>query len=178
VKYKFTKNYIREYPNVIPADLSLKIITQADLKFFPATTGGGKRSTARNCYVKKLEEKFNDEISKIYLNIFKLYIKEFRFFDSVKLESSGYDHVLYMGSQSQEYKDHVDHSQFNKPRILTCSLILNDNYDGGDFRFFEGEYTVPKKAYSAVVFPSNFCFPHSITPVSAGDRHAVITWIH
>ena len=85
MKYKFTKNYIREYPNVIPADLSLKIITQADLKFFPATTGGGKRSTARNCYVKKLEEKFNDEISKIYLNIFKLYIKEFRFFDSVKL---------------------------------------------------------------------------------------------
>jgi hypothetical protein len=164
VKYKFTKNYIREYPNVIPADLSLKIITQTDLKFFPATTGGGKQST--------------DEISTIYLNIFKLYIKEFRFFDSMKLESSGYDHVLYMGSQSQEYKDHVDHSQFNKPRILTCSLILNDNYDGGDFRFFEGEYTVPKKAYSAVVFPSNFCFPHSITPVSEGDRHAIITWIH
>jgi len=178
VKYKFTKNYIREYPNVIPAALSLKIITELDLKFFPATTGGGKRSTARNCYVKKLEEGFNDEISRIFLNVFKMYIKEFRFFNSVKLESSGYDHVLYMGSQSQEYKDHVDQSPFNKPRILTCSLILNDNYDGGDFSFLEGEHTVPKKAYSAVVFPSNFCFPHSITPVSKGDRHAIVTWIH
>ena len=178
MKYKFTKNYIKKYPNVIPSELCDSIITQPDLKFYPATTGGGKRSVARNCYIKQLEEKFNDEVSKIFLNVFKLYIKEFRFFDSMKLESSGYDHVLYMGSQSQEYKDHVDHSQFNKPRILTCSLILNDNYTGGDFRFFEGEYTVLKKAGSAVVFPSNFCFPHAITPVSEGDRHAVITWVY
>ena len=176
-KYKFTKNYIRQYHDAIPNDLSYEILSQLDLAFYPATTNNGKINEHRNCFIKKLDEKFNDEISKIYLNVFKSYINEFRFFDSIKLESTGYDHVLYMGSKSQEYKDHVDYSTAKEPRILTCSLILNDNYDGGDFRFFEGEHVVPKKAHSAVVFPSNFCFPHAITPVSNGDRHVIITWV-
>ena len=87
------------------------------------------------------------------------------------------DHVLYLGDKAQEYKEHVDVSSVFEQRILTCSLILNDNYDGGDFIFFEGEYKVPKKAYSAIVFPSNFCFPHAITPVTNGDRHVILTWI-
>ena len=39
------------------------------------------------------------------------------------------------------------------------------------------EMIVKKKVGSAVVFPSNFCFPHAVTPVINGDRHAVITWI-
>tara|TARA_R100001163_G_C5051132_1_gene187911 strand:- start:1371 stop:1709 length:339 start_codon:yes stop_codon:yes gene_type:complete len=111
------------------------------------------------------------------MKVFKLYIKEFRFFDSVKGDTTGWDHVLYLGSKSQEYKEHVDFSHAKQPRILTCSLILNDNYNGGDFSFFEGEYIVTKKSCSAVVFPSNFCFPHAITPVSNGDRHAIITWV-
>ena len=57
-------------------------------------------------------------------------------------------------------------------------FILNDNYDGGDFVFFSGAYKVPPKGGSAVVFPSNFCYPHAVLPVSGGDRHAVITWVH
>ena len=40
------------------------------------------------------------------------------------------------------------------------------------------QYTVKKEAGSVVAFPSNFCFPHAITPISNGDRYAIITWIH
>jgi hypothetical protein len=170
--------YIKEYRNVVPPELANEIITQPDLKFFPATAGGGKKSKARQCYIKSLEPKFNDEIFKIFDSVFKSYIQEFRFFDSVKMENSGYDHVLYKGSESQEYKEHVDHSRFNKPRILTCSMLLNDDYEGGNFSFFDNEYVVSRLAYSAIVFPSNYCFPHAITPVSKGDRHAIITWIN
>jgi|TARA_R100001132_G_C3267329_1_gene89925 predicted 2-oxoglutarate/Fe(II)-dependent dioxygenase YbiX len=169
--------YIKEYRNVISPNLAQRIIEQPDLKFYPATAGGGKSSKARRCYVKSLESLFNEEILEIFNNVFKSYINEFKFFSSVALENSGFDHVLYKGSESQEYKEHVDHSQFNKPRILTCSLILNDNYEGGDLSFFGGEYVITKCAYSAVVFPSNFCFPHAITPVSKKDRHVIITWV-
>ena len=169
--------YIREYVNSISPQLAHQITTDLDLKFHPATTGGGQKSKARHCYIKSLESKFDNDLSKIFNNVFKSYINEFKFFSSVTLENSGFDHVLYKGSESQEYKEHVDHSKFNKPRILTCSLILNDNYEGGDLSFFGGEYVVTKRAYSAVVFPSNFCFPHAITPVSKGDRHVIITWV-
>ena len=36
----------------------------------------------------------------------------------------------------------------------------------------------PNKAGSAIVFPSNFCFPHAVLPVTKGERHSIITWIH
>ena len=170
--------YIKEYRNVISQELAHEIITQSDLKFFPATSGGGKASEARRCYVKQLDSKFKEEISKIFDNVFKSYIKEFKFFDGVKMENTGYDHILYKGSESQEYKEHVDHSKFNTPRILTCSLILNDDYKGGNFSFFDKEYVISRLAWSAIVFPSNCCFPHAITPVYEGDRHVIITWIN
>ena len=177
-KYKFTKNYIRQYHDAIPNDLSYEILSQLDLAFYPATTNNGKINEHRNCFIKKLDEKFNDEISKIYLNVFKSYIKEFKFFDGIKMETSGFDHLLYKGEESHEYKEHVDHSQFTKPRLISCSLLLNDDYEGGNFSFFGGEYVVSRLAYSAIVVPSNPCFPHSITPIYQGDRHSIITWVH
>ena len=170
--------YVKEYRNTIPPELAQEIITQPDLKFHPATAGGGKISEARRCYVKALESRFKKKISSIFNNIFKSYIHEFKFFEGLKMEDTGYDHLLYKGSESQEYKEHVDHSQFNKPRILTCSLLLNDDYRGGNFSFFDQEYVISRLAYSAIVFPSNPCFPHAITPVSEGDRHALISWVH
>jgi len=61
---------------------------------------------------------------------------------------------------------------------MPCSFLLNDDYEGGNFSFFNKEYILEKKTGSAIVFPSNFCFPHAVLPVTKGDRHAVITWIH
>tara|TARA_R100000781_G_scaffold101567_1_gene65092 strand:+ start:84 stop:626 length:543 start_codon:yes stop_codon:yes gene_type:complete len=176
-KYKFTKNYIREYKNFVPKKLAQKIIYQKDLEFNQATTGGGKLNPHRHCLIKALDPQFNKEVADLYMKAFKNYIEEFRFFNSIKGDTTGWDHVLYMGDKAQEYKEHVDMSTDRQPRILTCSLILNDDYKGGDFVFFEGEYTIYKKSCSAIVFPSNFCFPHAITPVSEGDRHVIITWI-
>ena len=176
-KYTYTKNYIKEYKNFVPRKLAQEIIHQQDLSFYPATTGGGKLNTHRNCLIKTLDPKFNKEIGDVFRSAFKSYIQEFHFFDYIKGDTTGWDHVLYIGERAQEYKEHVDFSSNQGPRILTCSLILNDDYDGGDFTFFEGEYTIPKKSCSAIVFPSNFCFPHAVTPVSNGDRHVVITWV-
>ena len=84
--------------------------------------------------------------------------------------------MLYVGSEKGEYKEHTDHFR-QATRVISCSILLNDNYDGGDLTFFGGEYVVSKKVGSAVVFPSNFCFPHSVTPVTNGDRHSITTWL-
>jgi len=170
--------YIKEYHNIVPPDLAKEIISQSNLKFYPATSGGGRKSKARRCYVKSLESKFNKQISPIFRDLFKSYIQEFKFFDGLKMEDSGYDHLLYKSEESHEYKEHVDHSQFTKPRVISCSLLLNDDYEGGNFSFFGGEHVISRLAYSAIMFPSNPCFPHSITPIYQGDRHAIITWVH
>ena len=91
-------------------------------------------------------------------------------------EDTGYHHMLYKGNEGGEVQEHIDHYDVY-PRVLSCSIILNDNYEGGDFYFFNGEYVIKKKQGSAIMFPSNFCFPHAVGPVSKGDRHVIVVWI-
>ena len=176
---KKLSDFVKCYENVIDKDLCEKIINQKDLTFEEATAGvDNKVLHIRNCYNKPLEDEFNDDIFQVIGKILKLYQEDQPWFvTGATTEDTGYTHLLYLGSKKGEYKEHIDHFDLY-PRVLSCSLILNDNYKGGDFAFFGGEYIVPKKAGSAVVFPSNFCFPHAVLPVTEGDRHAIVTWIH
>jgi predicted 2-oxoglutarate/Fe(II)-dependent dioxygenase YbiX len=74
------------------------------------------------------------------------------------------------------YRTHTD--SFKKvPRALTCSFALNDDFSGGDWSFFCGDYTLRPPKGSAVMFPSNFMFPHEILQVTGGTRYAVVTWM-
>ena len=56
---------------------------------------------------------------------------------------------------------------------MTC--FLNDDYEGGEFVLC-GQ-ALEKKKGSAVVFPSNFMFPHEVMKVTSGIRYSVMTWI-
>jgi hypothetical protein len=176
---KKLSDFVKCYENLIDKNLCDKIINRKDTTFNKASTGGYEElNPARKCYTKKLEEEFGEDVYKIVGEILKLYQQDDpEFVTGETTEDTGYTHLLYLGSEKGEYKEHTDNFDFF-PRVLSCSLILNDDYEGGDFAFFGGEYIVPKKAGSAVVFPSNFCFPHAVLPVTEGDRHAIITWIH
>jgi predicted 2-oxoglutarate/Fe(II)-dependent dioxygenase YbiX len=170
-------DYIHCYEDILDKDLCKKIIDNSEnIDFEKATTIG--KTNLRNCYIDWLDKKFNTDLYEAVGRMLLMYKKDHKNFETgMTVEDTGYQHLIYIGTQENEYKEHVDHADLY-PRVLTCSFILNDNYDGGDFVFFGGEYKVPPKTGSAVVFPSNFCFPHAVTPVKNGDRHAVITWIH
>lgn len=88
-------------------------------------------------------------------------------------EDSGYELLRY--KEGQFYIEHTD-SFKNRPRAVSCSFALNDDYEGGEWGFFNREkvFKVPKGA--AVLFPSNFMYPHEIMPVTKGVRYSVITW--
>ena len=174
----YLSNFIKCYPNILSDDLCDKIITQDILNFEPARVRDNELSDDRKCFSKQLDDKFDKDIFNVIGQIIIQYKKEFRHFHTgANTEDTGYEHLLYKGSDKGEYTEHTDHMDLF-PRVLSCSLILNDNYKGGDFSFFKGKHLVKKKKGSAVVFPSNFCFPHAITPVTKGDRHSIITWIH
>jgi predicted 2-oxoglutarate/Fe(II)-dependent dioxygenase YbiX len=175
-----TQYYIKCYENMIGKELCDEIIkTSGDFTKAKVLGDGGENvSQHRNCYDSPLNKEFEGPIYKIVGEMLQKYKEDFSYFlTGFTAEDTGYNHLLYKGSEKGEYKTHIDHFDLH-PRVLSCSIILNANYDGGDFSFFEGKYLVKKKAGSVVVFPSNFCFPHAITPVTNGDRHAIITWIH
>lgn len=86
---------------------------------------------------------------------------------------TGYEALRY--EKGGFYKTHVD--AFNiRPRVLSCSFALNDNYEGGEWAFFGEELKLKTPIGSAVLFPSNFCFPHQILPITKGTRYSVVTW--
>ena len=88
-------------------------------------------------------------------------------------KDTGYNLLRYQ--EGQFYTSHTD-SFAEDPREVSCSFVLNDDFDGGEFAFFNQElmYQIPKG--SALMFPSNFMYPHEIMKVTNGTRYSIVTW--
>jgi len=88
-------------------------------------------------------------------------------------EDTGYDLLRY--KTGEFYKEHVDHFKAF-PRTVSCSFSLNSEYEGGEFSFFNNQLKVRVDKGSAIMFPSNFMYPHQILPVTSGVRYSIVTW--
>jgi predicted 2-oxoglutarate/Fe(II)-dependent dioxygenase YbiX len=88
-------------------------------------------------------------------------------------EDSGYELLKY--PEGCFYTQHVD-SFKARPRAVSCSFILNDDFEGGEFAFFDRELKYKIDKGDAIMFPSNFMYPHEIMPVTKGIRYSIITW--
>ena len=88
-------------------------------------------------------------------------------------EDSGYELLKY--PKGCFYTEHTD-SFKARPRAVSCSFILNDNFEGGEFAFFNRELKYTLKKGDALMFPSNFMYPHEVMPVTKGTRYSIITW--
>jgi predicted 2-oxoglutarate/Fe(II)-dependent dioxygenase YbiX len=88
-------------------------------------------------------------------------------------QDSGYELLRY--KEGQFYVTHTD-SFKDRPRAVSCSFALNDDYEGGEFAFFNRELVYKLKKGSCIMFPSNFMYPHEIMPVTSGARYSIVTW--
>jgi predicted 2-oxoglutarate/Fe(II)-dependent dioxygenase YbiX len=104
-------------------------------------------------------------------NIINKYAKIFPTFQ-INIDT-GYELLKY--EEGEFYVQHTD-SYEKQQRSLSCSIQLNDDYDGGEFAFFDREIMIRSKKGSVIVFPSNFMYPHEIMPVIKGTRYSIITW--
>lgn len=104
----------------------------------------------------------------------RFYIQKFPYAASVINSDEGYDLMRYM--PGQKVANHIDVGATNAARALSCSIQLNDGFIGGEWVFF-GKEKVPVKKGDIVMFPSNFCFDHEVTPVTEGVRYSVLTFL-
>lgn len=88
-------------------------------------------------------------------------------------EDTGYELLRY--SEGGFYIQHVD-SFLQAPRLVTASLYLNDDYEGGEFAFFDRQLKYKLNKGDVLMFPSTFMYPHEIMPVTKGTRYSIITW--
>jgi predicted 2-oxoglutarate/Fe(II)-dependent dioxygenase YbiX len=181
------REFVKVFDDAIPLDLCDKIIEEYrdDSNWQEALVGGGIVNDA----VRRVNSIQMDDPSVIYKNfdtrqrlnfgmnesIFYAIQKFRKIAPSMNAEAnSGYGLLRY--NEGDFYREHTD-SFINHPRHVSCSFHLNDDYEGGEFAFFNREFKIKAKKGSLVMFPSNFMFPHEILTVTKGTRYSIITWI-
>lgn len=83
--------------------------------------------------------------------------------------------VLKYG-KGQHFTNHIDDHP-NYPRRTSTIYYLNDNYTGGQINFPRFGLTIKPKANQKIIFPSNYVYNHSVSPVIEGERYAVVSWL-
>lgn len=91
-------------------------------------------------------------------------------------DDTGYELLRY--GPGQKFGVHTDVVAGREEgfRILSAVCYLNDNYTGGELWFPRQQVKIRPEAGDVVLFPSNFCYPHSSIPVIEGTKYAVVTW--
>jgi predicted 2-oxoglutarate/Fe(II)-dependent dioxygenase YbiX len=179
------KEYILEIKKIIPQELCKKIILYFDNNYDDAATvGNSVNKNIRNCLTRSLfdTKSFGQ---KICLNAVKE--KIFHCVDHYKNKHnihidkiSQLDILRYDANEHKAgYNFHKDFGYKCSERHLSISICLNNEYEGGEFVFDlpSGHYNVPQNVGDAVIFPSNFMFPHQVNKVTKGTRYALIGWV-
>jgi Rps23 Pro-64 3,4-dihydroxylase Tpa1-like proline 4-hydroxylase len=183
---KSLEDYIFTLDNVVSEELCDKILEEYhECSFWtPSSVGNGNiDDNIRNCDSINISENIvlhkNFDVRKKIDDDFYICasraINEYRkVFPEVASEiDTGYGLLRY--KKGQFYTQHTD-SFTHQQRSVSCSFLLNDDYDGGEFAFFDREIMIRGSKGSIVMFPSNFMFPHEIMPVISGTRYSIITW--
>ena len=80
-------------------------------------------------------------------------------------------------------KDHSDsgHDHVDVAGTLTrgsCTLNLNEDYEGGTFKFFNGQIKEDFKTGDAMFFPADTFWLHGTEPVTKGTRYCINCFLH
>lgn len=101
---------------------------------------------------------------------------------------NGYDSIQYSEYRAEDdghYDFHIDFMHDSIPqkeydymtRKLSFSILLNDDYVGGDFEFLVGREPIKHNLEKGdmLLFPSFFM--HRVTPVTEGVRKSLVSWV-
>lgn len=178
--------YIVVLKNLMPQDLCNTIIKEyadcAEWVQSGISREGKPDMKVRNCHTIEISQPFTIRQSQIRRNIdTKIFncaancIQEYnnQFPHTHIAQDTGYELLRY--TEGQFYIQHVD-SFLQAPRLISCSFALNDNYDGGEFAFFDRQLKYKLNQGDVIMFPSTFMYPHEIMPVTKGIRYSIITW--
>ena len=72
-------------------------------------------------------------------------------------------------------KDHTDVAENMR---ASCTLNLNENYEGGEFRFFDGQIKETFKTGDAMLFPAEPIWIHGTEPIIKGTRYSINCFLY
>jgi len=171
---KYKENY--NFPfimieNALDEELLKEIIEFYKMKKEKGETTAHKHSTKDRLHVhpdSKLQKKIDNKLSKSVLPE----LRKIFYFDANHRES--YKIASYDSVTSGRFHSHRDTPHPHQHRKYAMSLLLNDDYEGGELYLSEYGMKIKPKANTAIIFPG--ISSHQVLTVTKGSRMAMITF--
>jgi len=111
------------------------------------------------------------------INIYIDYLEKPKYFHTESLKKClNYSHKYRIMKYETGAKIHP-HTDYRPHTYGSITFNLNDGYEGGEFKFFNGNYTIPLGKGDALIFPADFFWVHEVTSVTEGYRYSVNSFI-
>lgn len=176
------EKFIMEYKNIVPKVL-IDEVMGADLDFqkseYANQTGkvenSDKRVNMDEFWIHNTHELY-EPLKSCFVNSINQYITDHPYFSVQHLTDFRINRYKEGGFMSRHYDSiHHSHGQHYGYPHATVLLYLNDDYEGGEF--IVADKKLKPKSRSAVVFPSNFMYPHEAEVVTKGTRWSIVSWL-
>jgi predicted 2-oxoglutarate/Fe(II)-dependent dioxygenase YbiX len=175
-------SYIKYYKNIVAENLCNSLINYNfpyEASKYQTHDSGAivkqERVKMSDAWIKK-ESVFYTAVKSCFEEVIVKYKTDFPLF-SVGRTTDFRINKYGKGGFMSRHVDNIHHShgqQYGYPQV-SALLYLNDDYDGGEFYVADKKFC-PIKG-SAIIFPSNFMFPHEAKPVTKGTRWSIVTWL-
>ncbi|PCJ26853.1 MAG: hypothetical protein COA96_04290 [SAR86 cluster bacterium] len=180
-------DYIEFFPGFVDGKLCDELIShyKENAKWESSTFSDGTGIMTQTAERVKMEEfwiqqdmKFYSEFQAHFQKAVVKYLQKHPKFEPQRFTPFRLNHYP-VGGFMEQHIDNIHHShgqQFGYPHV-TVLVMLNDNYEGGEFDLCDGGFVPETQQGSVIVFPSNFMYPHQVQKVTSGDRFSLMTWI-
>ena len=184
------KNFIKIYDEILPYETLSNLLRFSNNSIFEKTkvnTGDcfEENFNIRRTYSLSLSNLNNSLTHVHWANLLYYFFK--KNLDKYRIDNNILEYIYtnVLNIEILKYEDtgfyswHTDHfSQI--PRTLSCILLLNNDYEGGNLCFRNpdgsGEWEVEVKPNRMIIWPSNFMYPHTVKPITKGTRYSVVAW--
>ncbi len=69
------------------------------------------------------------------------------------------------------------HTDWDEFTLASCTLALNDDYEGGEFSFFNGDRKIRLNRGDALIWPADCFWVHEVTSIESGVRYSANSFI-
>lgn len=185
-----TKDAISVLKNFLNLEAVSTILMHLNkLEFEEACVLNSKGQSIKNKKIRSVDNQLFTNKSPSMTNVHWANFFEWSFLKAIEEYNKKFDNVslpiietitALKYKEGDFYRIHTD-ACASAHRNYSLIYLLNNDYEGGDLIFFDQtknneEYVVEKKANRAIIFPSNFIFKHTVTPVKKGTRFSIVGW--
>lgn len=190
MKYEKVSDYIHTV-NIIPSNICNNILRVIEIQnwsphvWYNATTNQSMSEETMELDVLAANDQMQQILTPFIIEAGKIYNNRFAYFDTKRTDQimNKFCSIRFNRySKNQIMRKHFDHihSIFDgkEKGIPVLSFIgnLNEDYEGGELVFFNGEVKLNLKQGDICMFPSCFMYPHQVYEVTKGKRYSFVTW--